>query len=311
MNTESPAAEASSARTAARESRYFTVLAVARADLENVARSRMLLAMIGLLVGFSAILYGAFGLVADDGTAAETLAWLALPMQTVLGVAALIVVYVAIVGERRSGSIKLLLGLPPTRRAVLAAKILGRSAVVVAAVVSTFLVAGALSLAFFGSLPARSWLVLAVATTLFGLAFVGLAVGVSAAVSTRGRAMAIVVGLFASFVALWELIVAGPYYLVHGETPPTDAETWYLAVDGLNPIAAYAGIANDAVAGDVWPLQFGYGLREPEALTMTAAERYPGEAPFYLQEWFGAVVLLAWFAVPLAVGYVRFRRTDL
>ena len=286
-------------------------LAVARADFDDAVRSKMVLAMIGILVGFAAVLYTAFGLVADDGTAGETLAWLALPMQTILAIAALVVGYVAIVGERRSGRIRMLCGLPPTRRDVLVGKLLARGAIVVVAVVPAFVLSAVLSVAFFGTLPVGSWLVLGVSTTLFGLAFVGLAVGVSAAVSTRGRAMAIVVGWFATFVALWELVVAGPYYLLEGESPPIDAEKWYLAVDSLNPISAYAAIANEAVAGDVWPLQFGYGLREPEALTMSAAQRYPGEAPFYLQEWFGLVILTAWFAIPLVIGYARFRRMDL
>ncbi|MFC3957454.1 ABC transporter permease subunit [Halovivax cerinus] len=291
--------------------RFRTALAVARKDLADVARSRMLLTMVALLVGFVAILYAAFGFVADDGTALETLAWLGMPMQTVLGVAALVVGYMAIVGERRSGSIKLLLGLPPSRRDVLLGTLASRSAIVLLAVVPAALLAAGLSLAVFGTLPVAEWLVLSLATALFGLAFVGLAVGVSASVSTRGRAMALTVGLFTVFVALWELVVAGPYYLIHGKSPPIEAEAWYLFLDGLNPIAAYAGLANAAIPGDVWPLQFGYGLREPAALTMTAAERYPGDAPVYLEAWFGAVVLLAWFLIPLAIGYRRFRRTDL
>ena len=285
-------------------------VAVAKKDLADAARSKLLLTMVGLLVGFTLAIYAAFGLVAD-GTASETLAWLALPIQTILAIAALVVGYVAIVGERRSGRLKLLLGLPPTRGDVFVGKLVGRAAIVAAAVVPAFVLAGVGSLVLFGSLPIVEWAILAGATLLFGLTFVGLAVGVSGSVASRGRAMAIVVGLFATFVALWELLVAGAYYLVHGTTPPVEAETWYLAVDGLNPIAAYAGIAAEAVDGEVWPLQFGYGLREPEALAMSPAERYPGDAPFYLQDWFGVIVLLAWLAVPVAIGYYRFQRADL
>ncbi len=44
---------------------------------------------------------------------------------------------------------------------------------------------------------------------------------------------------------------------------------------------------------------------------MTPAERYAGEAPFYLQEWFGIVVLLGWLLVPALIGYYRFSRADL
>lgn len=67
------------------------------------------------------------------------------------------------------------------------------------------------------------------------------------------------------------------------------------------PDPGYVDLANTTIATEVWPLQ--YGLREPEAMPMSAAQRYAGEAPFSLQDWFAAVILLAWFAVPVAIGY--------
>ena len=36
-----------------------------------------------------------------------------------------------------------------------------------------------------------------------------------------------------------------------------------------------------------------------------------GEVPFYLSEWFSALVLLAWILLPVLVGYLRFRTADL
>jgi len=122
--------------------------------------------------------------------------------------------------------------------------------------------------------------------------------------------MAIVVGLYMVFVALWELLTAGPH-LLYDEGPPVEAETWYLVLDQFNPIFAYTNLANQVVEGSIFPFQFQYGLQSMEAYGMTPAERYPGDAPFYLQEWFGVVVLLFWLAVPVAIGYYRFERTDL
>lgn len=287
------------------------VATVARKEFEDAGRSKLLWALIGLLVGIVVVGYAAIWYTTDDATAAEVLGFLGFPLQTIVPIAALVAGYVAVVGERRSGSIKLLLGLPPNRTDVVFGKLFGRMAVVGAAVVLAFLVALVLGAVLFGSVPIVAWLAFGAVTLLFGLAFAGLAVGVSAAVATRGKSMAIVVGLYMVFVVLWELVTAGPYYLLHDEGPPVEAETWYLVVEQFNPMSAYTALASTAVEGEVFPFTFQYGLEDLEAAGMTPAERYAGDAPFYLQEWFGVVVLLFWLVVPVAVGYYRFRRTDL
>ncbi|QLG49981.1 ABC transporter permease [Natrinema halophilum] len=284
---------------------------VARKEFDDAGRSKLLWSLIGLLVGLVAIGYVAIWYTMDDVSAAEVLSFLGMPLQVILPVAALIAGYMAVVGERRSGSIKLLLGLPPNRTDVVIGKLLGRMGVVGLAVGLAFLVSLILGAGLFGSVPFLDWLGFAAVSLLFGLTFVGLAVGVSAGVSTRGKSMAIVVGLYMVFVALWELLTAGPYYLIYDEGPPVAAETWYLVVQQFNPIFAYTNLASSIVENSIYPFKFQYGLQSMEAYGMTPAERYPGEAPFFLQDWFGVVVLLCWLVVPVAIGYVRFQKTDL
>ncbi|AEH35921.1 ABC transporter permease [Halopiger xanaduensis] len=286
---------------------------VARKEFDDAGRSKLLWALIGLLVGIVVIGYAAIWYTADDVTAAEMLSFLGFPLQTIVPIAALIAGYMAVVGERRSGSIKLLLGLPPNRTDVVFGKLLGRMAVVAAAVVLAFLVALVLSAVLFGGVPIVDWLGFAAVTLLFGVAFAGLAVGVSAAVATRGKSMALVVGIYMLLVALWELVTAGPYYLVYGEGPPVEAETWYLLLEQFNPMSAYTTLASETVEGTVPPFTFQYGLESFEASQLTPAERYAGagDAPFFLQDWFGVVVLLCWLVVPVAIGYYRFQKTDL
>ncbi|WP_455448250.1 ABC transporter permease [Natrinema thermotolerans] len=284
---------------------------VARKEFDDAGRSKLLWSLIGLLVGLVAIGYTAIWYTVDDVTAAEVLNFLGLPLQVIIPIAALIAGYMAVVGERRSGSIKLLLGLPPNRTDVVFGKLLGRTAVVGVAVGLAFLASLVLGAVFFGSVPFADWLGFAAVSLLFGTTFVGLAVGVSAAVSSRGKSMAVVVGCYMVFVALWELLTAGPYYLLYDEGPPIEAETWYLLLEQFNPIFAYTNLASSVVEGTIYPFQFQYGLQSPEAYQMTPAERFPGDAPFYLQDWFGVVVMLAWLAVPVAIGYYRFKRTDL
>ncbi|ELY55913.1 ABC transporter permease subunit [Natronolimnohabitans innermongolicus] len=284
---------------------------VARKEFEDAGRSKLLWALIGLLVGFVAIGYVGIWFADDEATAAEVLTFVGLPLQIIIPIAALIAGYMAVVGERRSGSIKLLLGLPPNRTDVVFGKLLGRMAVIGTAVVLAFLVSLVLGAALFGSVPFADWFGFAAVSVLFGLTFTGLAVGVSAGVSTRGRAMAVVVGIYILLVGLWELVTAGPYYLIYDEGPPVEAETWYLLVEQLNPIAAYTTLMNTVVEGQMDVIMFRFGLEDFEAMTMTPAERYAGDAPFFLQDWFSAVVLLLWLLVPVAIGYYRFQNADL
>ncbi len=284
---------------------------VARKEFEDAGRSKLLWALSGLLVAIVVVGYTAIWYTADDATASEVLGFLGFPLQTIVPIAALIVGYMAVVGERRSGSIKLLLGLPPNRTDVVFGKLVGRMAVVGVAVILAFLIALVLGAVFFGSVPIVDWLGFAAVTLLFGVSFAGLAVGVSAGVSSRGRSMALVVGTYMIFVALWELLTAGPYYLIHDEGPPVEAETWYLVLQQFNPMSAYTTLASNVVEGTVPPFTFQYGLEEFEAAQLTPAERYAGDAPFYLQDWFGAVVLVFWLVGPVAIGYYRFSRADL
>ncbi|KDE59424.1 ABC transporter [Halostagnicola sp. A56] len=282
---------------------------VARKDFSDAGRSKLLWVLVGLLVVIVAVGYVAIWSTIDDVSGAEVLGFLGFPLQVVLPVAALIVGYMAVVGERRSGSIKLLLGLPPNRTDVVFGKLLGRTAVVVVAVALAFV----LSLVLFGSVPFVDWLAFGALTILFGVTFVGIAVGVSASVSSRGRSMALVVGVYMVLVALWELLTAGSYYLLYDEGPPLEPETWYLLLDQFNPIFAYTNLASSVVEGDIFPFQFQYGLESIEAYQLTPAERYAGsgDAPFFLQEWFGLVVLVVWLVVPVAIGYYRFQRAEL
>ncbi|MDZ7850465.1 MAG: ABC transporter permease subunit [Halodesulfurarchaeum sp.] len=65
---------------------------------------------------------------------------------------ALIAGYLAIAGERESGSLKILLGLPPSRGEVLAGKFLGRAAVVGIGVAAGFAISGVVTAALYGVL---------------------------------------------------------------------------------------------------------------------------------------------------------------
>lgn len=286
-------------------------LVVARKDFEDAVQSKMLWSLMGLLVGIVGLIYLAIWWNVSNPDALDIVGAASAFMQLIVPLVALIAGYLSIVGERQAGSIKVLLSLPPTRRDVVFGKLLGRSAVIVSVVFAAFVALVALSLLFFQSLPLVDFLGIAAASALTGLAFVGIAVGISAMVASRGRAMAGVIGLYLVFLLFWDLLTAGIYRLAAGELPgnPGDQfEAWYVFLQWLNPVEAYA-ILTDAVLDESFGA-FTIPLFAPQEVSDT--ERVvAGEVPAYLQDPVAIPILLFWCVVPVALGYLRFRTVDL
>ncbi|MFP4591243.1 MAG: ABC transporter permease subunit [Halobacteriales archaeon] len=287
------------------------LVTVAWKDFQDAGRSRMLWGLVGLLVLLVTLIYGAIWWTVDDPAPVDIVGPASAVMQLIVPIVAAIAGYRAIVGERQSGSVKVLLALPPTRRDVVFGKLLGRSATVAAAILAAFLTLILLSLVLFRSVPLVEFAAIAGASVLVGLAFVGIAVGISAGVTSRGQAMAGVIGLYLVFLLFWDLGTAGLYRLLEGELPgnPGDQfEAWYVFLQWLNPVEAY-GILTDAVFEE----SFGaftipiFAPQQPSAVDRVVA----GEVPWYLDEWVLVPVLAAWYLGPVFLGYLRFRRADL
>ncbi|WP_440007512.1 ABC transporter permease [Halomicrococcus sp. SG-WS-1] len=268
---------------------------VARKDFEDAARSKMLWAITVLFVLTTAGGMYAYDAMNTNPSAADAINWLGTPASLIIPLAALVVAYLAIAGERESGSIKLLLGLPHTRGDVVFGKLVGRSVVVGVATVVAFVAGAAVLLLNYGTVPVVDFAVLGVLTLLFATAFVGIAIGFSSLAATRSRAMAGAIGLFFVFQLIWDFVPLGVFYVVEGGLPTGELPPWFFLVQVLNPKNAYSTLST---------------LLINENAT-TQFEAVLGEVPFYLDTWFLFVILLAWLVVPVALGYLRFRSVDL
>jgi len=280
--------------------------AVARKDFADAVRSRLLWGIVGIF----ALLMGVSTLVPeliDVGGAVLGYSFAADLAATLVPITALVAAYLAIAGERESGSIKILLGAPHSRADVTLGKLVGRSAVVVAGILSGFLVAGAVALVVYGELAVAELASVALLTAALGLAFVGLAVGISAATATRSRAMTLAIGVFFVFALLWDLAMLAITYLRTGNLPTLGASVpaWQLLVERLNPSRAFGQLVDAALAGADLPGAGGGG----GATGVTG--QVSGSVPFYLDDWFMLVVLVAWTAIPVILGHLRFRAADL
>ena len=281
----------------------MTWLHVARKDFQDAGRSRLLWVLTGLLVlliaGLSAIPY----VLASDGRPAfeSGLLFLYSPIGFLIPIVGLIVGYRAIVGERESGTIRFLLGLPNTRRDVMLGKLVGRTAVVAVPTVIGFAVGGVVLALLYEGFAAGAYLGLFAFTVVMGLVYVAIALGISASVDSRAKALAVVATLYVIVDIAWSFVPMSIYWALERSFPGFEnLPAWYLFLERLSPGQALSAISLTLV-----------DFVGAEDIDVTAAGRVAGEVPFYLENWFAWVIVLAWILVPLGVGYLRFRDATL
>lgn len=278
--------------------------AIAKKDFRDARRAKMLWGATGVFVFF----FGLLLLPLDQGgdsaaeAAREATTVLLFPAGFFLPLVVISMAYLAIAGERSSGSIKYLLGLPNSRGEVLLGKFIGRAAIASIAVALAVAVGAVLLFVKFGTATSE-YLIFATMTLYLALVFTAIAVGVSALAATRGKAMAGTIGIYFVFGVLWIIPGINPQdsvsYLVEDLLGMGPAPEFYEFVQNISPVIAYFEAANGFINGA--PDDVGSADFHPAA----------ADTPWYLTDDFLLVVLLAWLVVPLALGYWRFSRAEL
>jgi ABC-2 type transport system permease protein len=275
--------------------------AVAQKDFRDAIRSRLMIAVAVLFVAFTGggvALGSAFGF--DSGAVVFLILNVFLRGSSIfIPLVAIGIAYRAIAGERDSGSLKILLSLPNSRLDVVAGKFLGRSAVVGVAIVIGFIaMLLATAITFDGDIPADVILMFMLASLLLGIVFVSLAVGVSASSDSTFMAAISGFGLFVIFRFAWGGIVLLLRYAANGFELPSIGSAppeWAQVLNVVNPMQGWRQATE-------WLLR---RVSEQQQTQQAAVDA------FYLEPWFGFVVLLLWIVVPLAIGYYRFESADL
>ena len=273
-------------------------LVIARRDFQDARRSRILTLVIGLFVALVALL------MATSSTSGETPAEDAL--WTLHGIAVflmpivmLVVGYLAIAGERESGRIKYLLGLPNRRWEVVLGKFVSRALIATLAIGLSIGVGLLIMALRFPTVPVADGVTLGAFMLFFAIVYVGMAVGISAMTASRARAMAGVIGVYVFFTVYWIAPQVNPMnsvsYVVETIFGLSPRENLYEFVLLLSPSFAYDRLAN------------GFLFDRAQDGSQPAAP----DAPLYLQESFMPVILAGWLVLALAVGYLRFRNAEL
>lgn len=295
----------------------MSTVTMARKDLDDVLRSRLIWGVFGLFVVLMLIIGLASTSNADTEITTEGFinlfanigAWLMVP---VIGI---MIGYMAIVGERQSGSLRVLFGLGFGRRHVLFGKLLSRTSTIIVVTIASLLVLLAIALPIADRFDVGIFLRFSALTLVLAVMFTTIAIAASALTSTRYRAMGGAIGAYVAFAMLWHPIAAGIHYGLEGDLPAYHAPEWYFFLTRLNPLEAYNQVISVWIGEYVWGM-FGwvtivedFEWEQSEALLLT--NRVEGDLPFYLSDWFAVVILLMWIVIPIAIAYWQFDRADL
>ncbi|THE63342.1 hypothetical protein D8Y22_18760 [Salinadaptatus halalkaliphilus] len=302
--TESPSA-ASNGTTAITRS-----IVVARKECTHAVRSSTLRLLIAVLLLVTVVAFrgaGGSGAAPSPLLAVDVLALL---LQVIVPIAAILVGCLTLAGERESGSLRFLFGLAPSRTEVVFGKFLGTIGVLAATLGVTFVFAVPLSYFMFGAVAIGALAGLALTTMLLAGAFVGFAIGVSAIAASRKQSIAAAVSGYMLVTFLWEPVVAGAHYAVTGTLPDGALPAWLLFLERLNPLEAYAAAAGAIGVENVHPLRITFGLLGG-GTGRSIPDGSGTTAPIYLADGVAICILIGWMLVPTLIGLVWFRRVDL
>lgn len=285
-------------------------LSVAKKDFRDAVQSRALWSLVGIFVVLLLVTtYGyaefpeLFGPL-DEATFEGLLFFTAGITGLFIPIAAIIVCFKSLAGERELGSIKILLSLPLSRTDALFGKVLGRAGVLSVGVLVGLVIALAFGAILMGSLAVFPLVLFVALSVAFAVVYVSIMVGLSATSGSTTRATTLAVGFFVLFELVWDAVPLAIVYVVNGFSLPAEFPDWVFLVTQVSPSTAYfssvIALLPDA-ATDAGVSVGGTGVDiEP-----TEAE------PLYVTPEAGLVFLALWLFVPLALGYYTFERADL
>lgn len=298
-----------------------SIRAIAKKDFQDAVRSMLFLSLslfFFLVLVIPTIVQWYFG--AEVTGTEETTAGLVLVTHQVtrfiIPLIAVVLGWKAIAGERNSGSIKILLSLPHSRKDVLIGKFIGRSAVLSLSLVAGFVFAAVVVAVLFGGFDVVDYVGLLVVSILYGIAYTSIAVSVSSLTKNTSIAAALAASIIVTFYIVWESVLGVLALLVQldylsgveytttgpqGEITASRPHQPAFFFNSFDPGVAYRNVLSFATS---------VAEESPDAV-QSLEDAFDGSVPFYLQDWFAIVVLVFWITVPLAIALYRFDRVDI
>jgi ABC-2 type transport system permease protein len=251
-------------------------------------------------------------------------------------IVAIFAAYAAVSDERTSGSLKVLLSLPFSRRDVIVGKVVGRSAVVGVPLLAALGLTGLFFAVspFTFKLGVFTWFVLY--TVVFTVVFTAVVVSISGAMSTNLRSLAGAGILYFYLSFAWNALANSIGDLLANVAGIEGALRWQIVlfVKLLSPTQAYRTLTNSMLgegAGAATTARYGMFQQGQEAMGIICGDVLGGTPqvrqtmfrnqtvcqtggsglPFYVSDPAVFVSLLLWIGLAAAISYYTFDRVDL
>ncbi|MFC6951715.1 ABC transporter permease [Halorubellus litoreus] len=286
--------------------------AIARRDFLDARRSKLVWGVFSLYGIIALLIFVGPTLVADNVESFGIISIVSSVGLFLLPFIALVAGYLAIAGERESGTVNFLLGLPNTRKEVVLAKFLSRGGLMLAATMLVFLIGVVVAATQYADPQLVLFAPTLAFTALLVLVMVSVAVGISAMTGSRSSAMAGAVGFY--FVTIpFNLI---PTISIPGLIRYVTNDLLGMALEGdifqfiqaaISPAMAYQQGLN-VVTTRLYFDRFESNL-PPEAQEQALARL--NDQAWYLAPEVMVAIMLVWLVVPLALGYWRFKDAEL
>jgi ABC-2 type transport system permease protein len=282
--------------------------AIARKDFRDARRSYWLWGLSALFILLVAGTALVLSLVSSgEVTSSRVLSILKQVVSWTVPLIAIVMSYGAVIGERETGSLRLLLAPPHSRRDVVVGKFVGRAAAVVGPVLAGFVIPAFVFAVLIEFEPAK-YFGFAALSALLAVLFVAIAVGVSAAVSSRRIALVVLLSLYLVFVAVWGSVRFWLTLRLQAGYPdnlqwiPIEPPTLLDALQVLNPSGAMNVLFNNYLNGSL------FSSTAPSGSTLPFVATPEPDPQFHL---IAVLMVAAWIVVSVAVGAARFETADL
>ncbi|MGQ3411129.1 ABC transporter permease subunit [Natrinema sp. LN54] len=258
---------------------------IARKEIGDAIRNRQLYALAATFALVFAVMAELHVRQVDRGYAVpiDLVDQFALAGMLLVPVTGLLLASGAIVRRRSNGQLTLLLGLPHDRRDIVLGTYVGRYAIFLASLLAGVLAGVAVVFVTGHAVPTTAVLGYLLASAGLGLAYLAVAIAISATVRTQTWATFAVFGTLLLLLFVWRFVPEGLAYAAAGFEEPATRPWWTSYVGALSPSLAYEQLLEPVLGSN--------------------ADRS--------QIWFSAAVLLGWSALAPLVGYRRFATDDL
>jgi len=274
------------------------VYSIAKKEFLDNWRNKWIIAMAAIFLVLTLVIsYAGASLGGGSGwqDVGGTIAGMMTIVTFLIPIIGLMLGYSAIVGEKESGSLQLLLSYPVHRYEILLGKFFGLSSVLAFASLIGFGVSGVVIGLNVSGMQWGQYGVFIGASFLIGFAYIALSLCFSAVLQKRSTALGVSVLLWFLFAVIWDTILLVALVATENIDLSPGAEfvapTWYHVAALANPSTAYQTL----VAVNIGPV----------------SANIAGDLPSFYSTPVTLIVLLAWTIVPLLAAYIVFRKKDI